>query len=115
MGQNPSRGVCPWCQYAEVVGKNADGHPGCEECLRHISIAFARCSCGTLVRPIDGLYEVRVDGGIVCCHCLGSVACGVSSCGGCDVCMPPMGDEHCHWCGAVEHPSWQCGMYADEA
>jgi len=87
MGRNPNRGVCPWCTNSEVAEATVNGYSGCQECLYHLRVVFARCSCGTIVQPDMGLYEVRKDGTVTCCFCLGSVRCQVSSCGGCDACM----------------------------
>ena len=95
MGQNPSRGVCPWCRKAEVAAATKEGHPGCPSCLMSVPYVSARCRCGAVVEPEMSLYEVRPDGSVKCCFCMGSFSCQVSGCSGCDYCMDWSDDDYC--------------------
>lgn len=99
--------VCPWCRRNPVAARGPHREPSCEPCLT--TVRAVRCGCGTLVYPEMGLYEVRPNGAVSCCHCLGSLRCGVPSCEGCSVCDPqPTAESACHWCGAVECARGEC-------
>ncbi len=100
--------VCPWCRCHPVTVRGPWNEPTCRPCLA--TVRAVRCRCGTLTEPFMGLYEVFPNGVVRCCHCLGSVRCGIAQCEGCDVCCDPQPnvDVACHWCGTIECAHGAC-------
>ncbi len=88
--------VCPWCRSNHVAARGPLGEPTCRSCLAPWVERTARCGCGIIVEPADGLYEVHPNGAITCCFCLAAQE-----------------ERSCHWCSFIECRNGECQKFEE--